>query len=153
MKTRLIPFDIEKAKQGAKIVTRDGHSVRIGFYDVKNEDFPILGVVQDGIYETPYGFTKDGKINENEDSHYDLFIEEEIEERYMTYYEVAMWLTEKPHRQYKLDGNLWIYSCLSYYEEDGDNIADTILIRENGGEWHKPLVEVKQLKDNNNEEV
>ena len=142
-KTKLVPFDIEKAKNGAKVVTRDGHSVRIGFYDLKHEHLPILGAVQNGVYETPFGFTKDGKFNEGEDSPYDLFIEEEEKERFMTFEEVAMWLTEKPYRQYKIDGNTWIYTYFGYYEEDSNEVADNLLIRENGGDWHRPLVKVK----------
>ena len=50
---RIIPFNIELAKQGAKIVTRCGYPVRIGFYDVKNKFYPILALVQDGEYELP----------------------------------------------------------------------------------------------------
>ena len=36
MKT--IPFDIEKAKDGAKVVTRDGREVRIVFFDAPNKE-------------------------------------------------------------------------------------------------------------------
>ena len=358
-KTKLVPFDVEKAKNGAKVVTRCGYPARIGFYDVKNEIYPILALVQDGEYELPYSFTKNGRYhrNENIDSSYDLFIEvEEVEEtddydpykatvesiadmaeryselqsleelrhfynnvrvkcreaveynkkwcekqgekpadnkpkfqkgdwvididkqgvvhqitkafkdaakhiyaynaetytygifgysyinetvkglrrwnindakdgdvlasreyvvlfkeidrlnikcycsyyfintpnfcanitlqgkclfqpatkeqrellfkkikeagyewnpdkkelkkigevkeRFMTYEEVAMWLTEKPYRQYKIDGNTWIYTYFGYYEEDCNEVADNLLIRENGGDWHRPLVEI-----------
>lgn len=58
----------------------------------------------------------------------------------MTYYEVAMWLTEKPHRQYKVDGCSWIYTHLSYFEKQSNETADDLLIRENGGEWHRPMI-------------
>lgn len=63
MKTKLVPFDIEKAKNGAKVVTRNGLSVRIPAYDVKNETYPILGLVklpQSGR-EIVYSFTENGK--------------------------------------------------------------------------------------------
>jgi hypothetical protein len=141
-KTKLVPFDIEKAKHGAKIVTRDGHSVRIGLYDIKykNLNFPIMGVVQEGLYETPYGFTKNGKFNEDEDHPYDLFIEEEVKERLMTYEEVALWLTEMPHRQYKIFRGSCISTNFSYNEESKDEEATDILIREDKGEWHRPTI-------------
>jgi hypothetical protein len=82
MKTKLVPFDIEKAKNGAKIVTRTGLNVRIGFQDVKNGDNPILGLVSVSDYtETPMFYTKDGRHMEGFVSDYDLFIEEkEVEE-------------------------------------------------------------------------
>ena len=44
MKT--IPFDIEKAKAGTKVVTRDGRSVRIICWDYNNMA-PIIALVQD----------------------------------------------------------------------------------------------------------
>jgi hypothetical protein len=82
MKTKLVPFDIEKAKNGAKIVTRTGLNVRIGFQDVKNGNNPILGLVSVSDYtETPMFYTKDGRHMEGFVSDYDLFIEEkEVEE-------------------------------------------------------------------------
>ena len=77
--TRLIPFDITKAKQGAKVVTRDRNNVRILCFDSKNrigqpivaeiyiEDQAILtNHAEDGTYL--YAKTR---------SDYDLFIEEE----------------------------------------------------------------------------
>ena len=86
MKTKLVPFDLEKAKNGAKIVTRTGLNVRIGFQDVKNGDNPILGLVSVSDYtETPMFYTKDGRHMEGFVSDYDLFIEEEVEEYYNPY--------------------------------------------------------------------
>lgn len=76
---RLIPFDVTKAKQGAKVVTRDRQNVRILCFDSKNrigqpivaeiyiEDQAILtNHAEDGTYL--YAKTR---------SDYDLFIEEE----------------------------------------------------------------------------
>ncbi len=54
-------FDLEKAREGAKVCTRDGDSVRIICFDRKNEDFPIVALLTcvDGeeIVET---YTEDG---------------------------------------------------------------------------------------------
>lgn len=44
-KTRIIPFDIEKAKKGAKVQTVKGDDVRILCYDKKG-DFPIVAIVK-----------------------------------------------------------------------------------------------------------
>ena len=41
-KTKLVPFDIERAKNGAKVVTRNGLPAKILDYPVKNEDYPIF---------------------------------------------------------------------------------------------------------------
>lgn len=80
MKTKRIPFDLEKAKAGAKVVTRDGLPVKIVDYPIKNEDCPILGLVLIEGKEFPLIFTKTGNHYNNSESCYDLSIEEEVEE-------------------------------------------------------------------------
>ena len=80
MKTKLVPFDIEKAKQGAKVVTRYRLPAKILDYPVKNEDCPILGLVLIDGKEFPLIFTNTGSHYKNSESCYDLFIEEEVEE-------------------------------------------------------------------------
>lgn len=74
---RRIPFDIEKAKQGAKVITRDGEDVRILCYDRKSEDDPITALVMgpDDVEEEIVSYTKDGKYyTAGDQSCYDLFI-------------------------------------------------------------------------------
>ena len=82
-KTRIIPFDIEKAKAGAKVVTDDERrrSVRILEYNrkVKSDythtgDNPIVALVDMGDYEDACYFTNNG-----EGLWYNLCIEEEVE--------------------------------------------------------------------------
>lgn len=80
---RRVPFDIEKAKQGAKIVTRDGGSARIICYDRKSEDCPIVAALTyEGELkkddEEIITFTNDGRyFDDGDESSYDLFIQEE----------------------------------------------------------------------------
>lgn len=81
MKTKLIPFDIEKAKNGAKIVTRSGLSAKRVDVDVNN-GHPVLCLVtwKDGI-ETPILYSIDGRYYPDQIDDKDLFIEEnEVEE-------------------------------------------------------------------------
>ena len=81
MKTKLIPFDAEKAKNGAKVVTRNGLPVKILDYPVKNEDSPILGLILIEGKEFPKLFTKNGNhYSDCTESRLDLFIEEEVDE-------------------------------------------------------------------------
>lgn len=79
MKTKLIEFDLEKAKLGAKVVTRMGNSVRIVCCDRKGDkDCPLVALIYDKGYETPYIFDLDGKFhNGTKDYEYDLFIEDQ----------------------------------------------------------------------------
>lgn len=77
-KTKLVPFDIERAKNGAKVVTRKGLPARIVDYPIKNEIYPILGLILVDGKEFPLLFTKTGNQYKNcTESRYDLFIEEE----------------------------------------------------------------------------
>lgn len=69
------PFDIEAAKNDAKVCTRDGRPVRILCYDMKHA-LPIVAIIEktDGT-EIADAFRKDGcflKTGEETDS--DLFL-------------------------------------------------------------------------------
>ena len=66
---------------------------------------------------------------------------EEPKTRRMTNQELAWWLREKPTREYKCEYRIGIYYEYVYTDEGAD---EDIVIRENGGEWKEPLVEVKE---------
>lgn len=73
-------FNIEKAKAGAKVVTRDGRHARILAYDLKDEDYKVAIAIQseESYSEEVYSFTEEGKFYLNgKQSDKDLFIEEE----------------------------------------------------------------------------
>lgn len=71
---------------------------------------------------------------------------EEPKTRRMTHKELSRWLRENPTREfvYSKDGELIF--CYHTYPEDeaSKEVPDSILIRENDGEWREPLVEVKE---------
>lgn len=146
MKTKKIPFNIEKAKAGAKIVTRSGLSVRICAYDVVN-NYPIIGLVKSSTSgkEFAMSFTKEGKSLdiENHDSPFDLFIEEKTKKRLMTKQELSDWLKEFPseHREFKYVNGDTVMGFYSYLEKEAnDTLDDDFLIRRNHGNWMKPLI-------------
>lgn len=72
---------------------------------------------------------------------------EEPKTRRMTNQELAWWLQEGKHREYKFP-DINIQLVRSYFEYDeavaNDEVYGNILIRENGGEWREPLVEVEE---------
>ena len=72
---------------------------------------------------------------------------EESKTRRMSNQELAWWLQEGKHREYKFP-DINIQLVRSYFEYDeavaNDEVYGNILIRENGGEWHEPLVEVEK---------
>ena len=65
--------------------------------------------------------------------------------RRMTNKELSRWLRENPTREYKTASNSLVY-CYHAYPEiyADDEVADTILIRENDSEWREPLIEVEE---------
>lgn len=144
---KLIPFDAEKAKAGAQVITRNGRPVTICRYDVKNKDYPILGLVElvDGK-EVPQAFTESGKSFNGDDQErpFDLFIKVETKLHRMTYQEFTWWLRECPeeHREYCYKGGNSVHFNY-YYTFDGadEEVEEGILIRKNGGEWMAPVIE------------
>ena len=57
-----IPFDVERAKriqdkeELGKIVTRDGRSVRIVCWDMKNDEYPIIALIDNVDKGEGFGF-------------------------------------------------------------------------------------------------
>ena len=70
---------------------------------------------------------------------------EEPKTRRMTNKELSWWLRENPTREYRYPASDYVYSVFDYkyYKQDEEVHAD-IHIRENGGEWQEPLVEVEE---------
>lgn len=69
-------FNLELAKAGYSVQTRDGRPVRILCYDVKGHDYPIMALVMEkDNKEMPYLFTLIGSINNSAiESSLDLFM-------------------------------------------------------------------------------
>lgn len=70
----------------------------------------------------------------------------EIEKfRRMTNKELSRWLREKSTREYKYNYIACsVYSTHTYTEDCGDEeVQENVVIREDDGEWHEPLVEIE----------
>ena len=70
------PFDIELAKQGKPVCTRDGRAVRILCFDRKSIDgYSMLALVDEGDHESFIVCTSRGKFYKyGKDNPYDLFM-------------------------------------------------------------------------------
>lgn len=140
-KTKRIPFDVEKAKKGAKIVTDDGRPVKILEYNkrLQNGNIVIVALVDMGSYDDTYHFRHDGV-----GFPYNLCIEEEVKPRRMTYKELSKWLREYPNefRECKNIHTDNIFNTMAYKENQANTtVDDYILIRRNYGKWEKPLID------------
>lgn len=64
-----IPFDVERAKrisngeEEGKIVTRDGKEVRIVCFNARHNNYPIVGLIDEGNYESAESFSKNGEYS------------------------------------------------------------------------------------------
>lgn len=73
-------FDVEDAKQGAKVITRNGHYVRILSYNIKDEYSPILAaILEDDGHERVMQYDEHGEPDEADAEGYFLHIVEEKE--------------------------------------------------------------------------
>lgn len=88
------PFDLELAKAGHPIQTRDGRSVRIICYDVKGHDFPIMALImEEDNKEMPYLFSSTGHINNSIiESRSDLVMASTKKEGWINVYQSEMYL-------------------------------------------------------------
>lgn len=72
----MTPFNLERAKAGDPVVTRDGRKVRLVCFDAKT-DYPILALVldRDGTYEKERRYLINGKYDSSKlESPNDLFM-------------------------------------------------------------------------------
>lgn len=86
------PFDLEKAKAGAPLCTREGFRARILCFDADNDRFPIVALLKDSINSNEYlvSLTKEGRFSDGEaDSSKDLFMVEEKKEGWINIYEAS----------------------------------------------------------------
>ena len=58
----LKPFDLETAKAGKPVCTRDGRKARIICFDLKNEEYPIVAAIGNDSSETLLCYTINGEI-------------------------------------------------------------------------------------------
>lgn len=83
------PFDLEKAKAGAKVMTKSGHPARVICTDFKNDDkaFPIIAVVMNNSgFEDFDIYTEDGRFSTYGESDADLVMCPEKHEGWINIY-------------------------------------------------------------------
>lgn len=75
-------FDVELAKKGAKVETKDGHSVRILCYDRRCIDYPIIALVNFDKNEQIYSYNTDGILYNSSNDNKNLVIIDEIKYKF-----------------------------------------------------------------------
>ena len=83
----LKPFDLEAAKAGKPVCTRDGRSVRIICFNRESIGFPIIALIKNGDTEGVYQFDDKGRSNiDDEERGYDLMMLPEKKEGWVNVY-------------------------------------------------------------------
>lgn len=84
------PFDLERAKKGEPVITRDGRNVRIICFDHKSVDksYTIVATIYNDDCEEFQTYRNDGRFNyDNRDSYRDLFMKPVIKTYHYCIYE------------------------------------------------------------------
>ena len=84
-KLNLKEFDLEAAKHGKPVCTRDGRKARIICFDAEN-DKPIVALIYDCNRETVFQYLKNGRYFVDEISDYDLMMLLEKKEGWINIY-------------------------------------------------------------------
>lgn len=87
-KLNLKPFDLEAAKAGKPVCTRDGRKVRILCYDLKGAKYPIVAAIetQDNIAESISAYDKNGRFVHDKENNNDLMMLLEKREGWINIY-------------------------------------------------------------------
>lgn len=78
------PFNLEEAKAGKPVVTRNGYPAKVIYWDRKDEKYPIIALVDKD--EDIFEYTIDGRFYPSEESCLDLFMASEKREGWMNIY-------------------------------------------------------------------
>jgi len=70
------PFNLEQAKAGKPVVTRDGRKAKIIYWERKQKDYPIVALIGDWEQDIE-SYRTDGRIMTHTDDGYDLFMASE----------------------------------------------------------------------------
>ena len=84
-KLNLKEFDLEAAKAGKPVCTRDGRKARIICFDLNNKNFPIVAIINCDTEENAYQYDIDGVCDEH-DNNLNLMMSPEKKEGWVNVY-------------------------------------------------------------------
>ena len=95
----LKPFDLEAAKAGKPVCTRDGANARIICFDAKSETPIIALITTDDGTEITFDYLIDGTFANSENPDNDLMMLPEMKEGWAVIYKDDLLRTEKEARE------------------------------------------------------
>ena len=114
-KPNLKPFDLEAAKQGKPVCTRDGRKARIICFD-RDWDMHIVALIADPTGETVHYYLSNGKVDSDKQNDEDLMMLPEKKEGWANVYKKSIYKTKED----------------AFYRRDKENYLMTIKV-----EWEE----------------
>ena len=103
-KLNLKPFDIQKAREGKPVCTRDGRGARIICFNRESIGFPIIALIKNGDTEGVYQFDDKGRSNiDDEERGYDLMMLPEKKEGWVNIYALNTCYSSKEEAEANID--------------------------------------------------
>lgn len=81
------PFNLELAKVGHPVCTRDGRDVRVLCFDRMDPQYPIIALVKGNVFEELKSYTPDGYLTNGTTCDLDLVMKPEKKEGWINIYE------------------------------------------------------------------
>ena len=117
-KLNLKPFNLEEAKKGKPVCTRDGRKVRIILFDLKDKNYPIAAAIQDKDGdESIRTYTVEGIYDKGEISGLDLMMLPEKHEGWVNIYKERCYATKEEAIKNKYDGATYVDTVKIKWEE------------------------------------
>lgn len=127
MEQKFKPFDLEAAKAGAPVMTRDGRPARILAFDVENAGYPVVVAIKTstGKCESVELFTEQGQFDEDaKEDNRDLFMAPTKHRAWVNVHKIGS--------QYVLTSNFATEESAVQQGQNSDTYITTVLI-----EWEE----------------
>ena len=120
-KLNLKPFNLEAAKAGKPVCTRDGRKARIICFDRKfyhdGYNYPIVAMVNDNDNELVHAYTQDGLLVGNMEGELDLMMLPERKEGWVNVYKERIYSTKEEAIEATYDGVTYVDTVKVCWEE------------------------------------
>ncbi len=109
-------FNLNEAKAGKPVCTRDGHDARIICFDRKSVDYPIIALISMAHGECVETFPESGLYHIGADTEFDLFMKPETKTGWVNIYKgylsdehrfYDLYPSKKEAEDNKIEG--WVY--------------------------------------------
>lgn len=117
-KLNLKPFDIQKAREGKPVCTRDGRKARIICFDVKGSMYPIIALIEESEGEKLCSYMPNGRSYKNEKECIDdLMMLPEKKERWVNVYKERCYESKEEAIRHIAPGTHYIGTIKVEWEE------------------------------------